>query len=244
MQESNESQEASQFVTTTRRIRKNKARKLKAPTNDHLHGDRARFLLAQALQLVLRQQLKVLVDDLGFPPDLESVCKDLWAILLASSGVPAAPADHERGDEPATSYSGPREGARYHRVGRKRKKGDDDGDEGDDEEDERDRAKRGGERASDDSDEDEPSDEERGPLDPEDEPPAKVPTPPRAPNPYDPPERVRASKQHPSTDVRERLRVDYLLVILYLGCVTLRLPVLLQDILESVCVSLSRSHFC
>ncbi|KAL8290589.1 hypothetical protein RQP46_002847 [Phenoliferia psychrophenolica] len=236
MQESTESQEASNFLTTTRRIRKNNARKVKVPKNAHLHGERAQFLLAQALQLVLRHQLHVLVDQLGFPSDLESVCRDLWAMLIASSDLAAAPADHERGDEPASSYSGPREGARYHRTGRKRRKpngkagdGDDD-DEGDiEEENEKDRAKRGGERSSGDEDDDDESEEEEegGPLDPDQEP-----KPPLVPNPPGRRSAAASSKPHATSEPRDRLRIDFLLIIIYLGCVTLRLPVLLKDILD------------
>lgn len=251
VQESTESQEVSQFVTQTRRVRKNKAKKLKPPSNDHFHGERALFLRWQALQFILRQQLRILVDNLGFPEELEHVCRDLFAMLVASSGVPAAPRDFERGDEPASSFSGPREGTRYKKA-RKRKadvkgkgrakeedeeSGSDDDEE--EEEDERDRARRGGERSSgdeDDSEDDDPSPKEDDKADD-----VKPAGPAGPPDPYDPGK--RSSKQAARKSIREvcdRPRIDFLLLLLYLGCVTLRVPILLKDILE--CVASRRSR--
>ncbi|GAA5873486.1 hypothetical protein JCM3774_002429 [Rhodotorula dairenensis] len=122
VQETTEAQEGpSQHTQTTRRIRKNRTRKQKPPANDHFHGDRERFLLWQAMQLILREQLRVLIDELGWPVELEAVTRDLWSLLVASSGeraVPAAPRDYHLDDEPAASYSGPRKGDRYNRAGR------------------------------------------------------------------------------------------------------------------------------
>ncbi|KAK4691058.1 hypothetical protein P7C70_g9430, partial [Phenoliferia sp. Uapishka_3] len=196
------------------------------------------------MQLILRKQLRVMVDDLGFPEDLENVCKDLWTMLMASSGVPAAPVDHEKGDEPAGSFSGPREGMRYHRKGRKKRKAGGDGAEGDDEgektqsegeEEERKKKRReeGADSGSEDEDEEE-SEEEMGPIEPDvgEDVKATPAGPPRKPHPYDPPKRPPSNKTTTTTEVRDKLRIDFLLIILYLGCVTLRLPVLLKDILE------------
>ena len=123
VQETTETQEGpSQHTQTTRRVRKNRTRKQKPPTNDHFHGDRESYLLWQAMQLVLREQLRVLIDECGWPVQLEAVTRDLWSLLVASSGdrgVPPAPRDYHLDDEPAASYSGPRKGDRYNRAGRK-----------------------------------------------------------------------------------------------------------------------------
>ncbi|GAA5977642.1 hypothetical protein JCM10908_005045 [Rhodotorula pacifica] len=123
VQETTETQEGpSQHTQTTRRIRKNRTRKQKPPQNDHFHGDREKFLLWQAMQLILREQLRVLIDEMGWPVELEAVTRDLWSLLVASSGekaVPPAPRDYHLDDEPAASYSGPRKGDRYNRAGRK-----------------------------------------------------------------------------------------------------------------------------
>ncbi|GJN92970.1 hypothetical protein Rhopal_006015-T1 [Rhodotorula paludigena] len=108
----------SQHTQHTRRLRKNRAKRERPPANAHFHGARDRFLVWQALQLVLREQLRVLIDDLGWPVELEPAARDLWALLVASSDVPPNPLDHARGDEPPGSYAGPRPGDRYTRAGR------------------------------------------------------------------------------------------------------------------------------
>lgn len=120
VQETTETQEGpSQHTQTTRRIRKGRTKKEKPPSNDHFHGDRATFLVWQCMQLILREQLRILIDEMGWPVELEAVARDLWTMLVASSNVAAAPVDHEKGEEPAGSYSGPRPGDRYTRAGRK-----------------------------------------------------------------------------------------------------------------------------
>lgn len=118
MQESNEQEYASQHVLQTRRERKNKGKKEKPPSNDYFHGDRSTFLVWQCMQLILREQLRVMIDELGWPVELEAVTRDLFALLVASSRVPPAPSDYERGQEAAGSYSGPRPGDRYTKRGR------------------------------------------------------------------------------------------------------------------------------
>lgn len=175
VQETTETQEGpSQHTQTTRRVRKNRTRKQKPPANDHFHGDREAYLLWQAMQLILREQLRVLIDEGGWPVQLEAVTRDLWSLLVASSGdrgVPPAPRDYHLDDEPAASYSGPRKGDRYNRAGRKpygtrgsssSKKDEDPEDEDDD-----DRGGGGGGGGGDDSDHEGPlsaSDGERAAL--------------------------------------------------------------------------------
>lgn len=264
IQESIEAQDASQHVTTRRSVRKNRALKHRVASNDHFHGDRALFLQAQALQLILRHQLKAMTEQLGFPAELEGVCRDMWGLLAASAGLPAAPRDYERGEEAAGSYSGPREGARYVRKGARKGKGKQrerrekvDGSEDDES---RDGSDVGGSPvASVHSSDIEDSESEEDPMDVtqtlQDGPHAGVgelPTPlatvseegadqattpapsPEDPNPFAPPPRTGPKKWHQSYvgDPRKRARMDHLLLILYLGCVTLRLPVFLHDIVR------------
>ncbi|BGP56891.1 hypothetical protein JCM8202v2_004527 [Rhodotorula sphaerocarpa] len=113
----------SQHTQTTRRLKKQRRRRPeRPPAHDHFHGHRDRFLVAQALQLVLREQLRVLIDELGFPAELEPVARDLWSLLVAAAAdraAPPAPREYHLDDEPAASYSGPRPGDRYTRAGRK-----------------------------------------------------------------------------------------------------------------------------
>lgn len=271
LQESIEAQEQSQHVSTRRSVRKNRAPKVRAPTNDHFHGDRAAFLQAQCLQLILRLQLRAMVDHLGFPAELEGVCRDLWALLQASGGLPAAPRDFDRGEEGAGSYSGPREGMRYVRKGstkRKVKAG-----SGSDQQDEEGDGDGGGTdtegvtspgqsiHSSDiqdsESDQDQLNTSQYPHIQPI--PPASAagastlpsatapaseyvdpdthqaePTqPPEYVNPFAPPP-AQPKPWHKSYqgDPRKRARMDHLLVILYLGCVTLRLPVFLHDVVR------------
>ncbi|KAI5474209.1 RNA polymerase I specific transcription initiation factor Rrn7 [Pseudohyphozyma bogoriensis] len=247
VQESNETQEASQYATITRRIRKNRIKKQRKQNNDHFHGERGVFLLWQAMQWILREEFRVLVEELGYPAEIEVVGRELWAMLVASSKVRPSPRDYVNGDEPATSYSGNREGMRYRKKGRKRK-----GEDGEAEE-ERTQPEvakmEGDETGSSGADvesDDEDDEEERGfkvdkmdldvgNLDDDDDERTK---PPREGTPfYDlrktPAEESRASQKDP----RSKPRAEYLLLILYLSCVTLRLPVMLKDILD-----LAESH--
>ncbi|TKA56652.1 hypothetical protein B0A53_01847 [Rhodotorula sp. CCFEE 5036] len=183
VQETTETQEGpSQHTQTTRRVRKNRTRKQRPPTNDHFHGDREKWLLWQAMQLILREQLRVLIDEGGWPVQLEAVTRDLWSLLVASSGdrgVPPAPRDYHLDDEPAASYSGPRKGDRYNRAGRKpygtrggskKNEKEDDEEEEDPEEEDDDRGEDGGGDGSDHQGTLSASDGERGAVAGEGEP--------------------------------------------------------------------------
>ncbi|GAA6019795.1 hypothetical protein JCM11491_000271 [Sporobolomyces phaffii] len=276
VQESTEAEYGSQHVLQTRRERKNKAKRDKLPKNDHFHGDRATFLVWQCMQLILREQLRVLIDDLGWPVELEAVTRDLFALLVASSSVPPAPVDFELGTEAPGSYSGPRTGDRYTKRGRK-KYGPRGGqanlvkpDESDDDMDADPRARdedsadgdgdtsrasrtthaqdgrESGESSegesspssifsdADDADDERPR---RGARSRRTSPITSAPASPVLPktNPYNPPKPrppIHGPPSRQSDDVRSQPRLDYLLYLVYLGCVTLRLPVFLSDILH------------
>jgi len=285
----------SQHTQTTRRIRKNKHKKHRPPANAHFHGHRARFLHYQALQLVLRHQLRALIDDLGWPAELEPVARDLWQLLVASSNLEPTPADARRDDEPPGSYAGPRPGLRYARRGRRkygprggggagraRGRGRDGRDDDDDDDDsaggdadaeregegDTDGSKRSSSSSSsgsssstgggasgsdteslgDQADDERPRAASRGPLS---GPPSPA-IPPLAPhgadaganaaafNPFTPPRRTAAQRERERAprkvvdDPREAPRLEFTLLIIYLACVTLRLPVFLSDIFRCV----------
>ncbi|GAA6037379.1 hypothetical protein JCM8097_008539 [Rhodosporidiobolus ruineniae] len=284
VQETTETQEGpSQHTQTTRRLRKNKQRKQRPPNNAYLHGDRARFLVWQAIQLVFREQLRIAIDELGWPAEIEGVARDLWGMLVASSNVPAAPRDYENDDEPPTSYTGPRPGDRYTKIGRRKKpkpkkkrrrrRGQFDSDDEEDEEDAEDDAGGTGdggrageaagaatdtEKGEDDSSGNESdassyfsaadADDERGPAGAASRPNSPSPAPGPAPQPdpqpppddpdsnlyFPPPKRPprRSTAVVPTSDPREAPRMEFTLLVLYLACVTLRLPVFLSDILH------------
>lgn len=195
------------------------------------------------MQLVLRQQVALLIAHEGWPAETEHVVRDLWAMLCASLKVPDAPGDFDRGDEEMGSYSGPRPGARYVRKGRPKGK-------------KHERAKSEEEDMFDlksdeedvlpdqpssantsDADVESDDDEERTPSAVGDAPSSsqkekgKV----TSGNPFD---AERKSKAHlrPKLrlDVREGLQLDFTLLVLYLAALTLRLPIFLKDLLESV----------
>lgn len=272
VQESTEQDYASQHVQQTRRERKNKGKKEKLPTNDYFHGDRATFLVWQCMQLILREQMRILIDEMGWPVELEAITRDLWTLLVSSSRIPPAPMDYEKGEEKATSYSGPRAGDRYPHRGRKKygrrgatkiKKQEDAMDEDEPPDDVDNSGVRddvGGEttdggRGSESSEgESSPSsyfsdaDDERprpnGKSRPGSPSISTAPSPGSNPlnepaipdlNPYATPKLrppVRGlSRRHPE-DPRSHPRMDYLLYIIYLACITLRLPVFLSDIFQ------------
>ncbi|GAA5931024.1 hypothetical protein JCM1841_005460 [Sporobolomyces salmonicolor] len=263
VQETTESQEPSQHVQQTRRQRKNKQRKERVPANDYFHGDRGTFLVWQCMQLILREQLRVLIDEMGWPAELEAVTRDLWAMLVASSRVPPAPVDYERGEEPAGSYSGPRSGDRYIRSGRPKwggrvkKEAKGEADDATDEDgagsttEQSGHASGGG--SSDessvssyfsdaDADDERPRDGSRSRRGTPTASAATSPAPsapanpaPPEPNLYAPPKPRPPASGPPARnkdDPRAHPRMDYLLLVIYLACMTLRLPVFLSDIVH------------
>lgn len=243
VQESNETHELSQHVTQTRRLRKKRTKKVKPLPNLYFHGERGTFILWQALQWVLREQLRVLIEELGWPVELEGVCRDLWGMLMASSGVPNAPADYLKGDEPATSFCGPREGARYSRRRTNQAKMDLDEEENGAQEGGHSEGERGGSGSdADDSDSFVSSDED-GERDEDASPRKRARTTSPAPQNDDPPpppvnlyDEVKppplAEQKPRSTNPRAQPRMEHLLLVIYLGCVTLRLPTFINDILQ------------
>ncbi|PRQ71839.1 hypothetical protein AAT19DRAFT_9954 [Rhodotorula toruloides] len=265
VQETTETQEGpSQHTQTTRRMRKGRTKKQKPPSNDHFHGDRATFLVWQCMQLILREQLRVLIDEMGWPVELEAVARDLWTMLVTSSKVPAAPVDYEKGEEPAGSYSGPRAGYRYTRAGRRpygrrgakksvKKELDEEEEDAED-----DTGDGGGATTTDAEREDEDEDESDADSyfsegqDADDERPragaaSRTGSPfSRQPSPHatgDSQEQPPASARYPqhkrrslvpaqprSDNPRDHPRMEYTLLVIYLACITLRLPVFLADL--------------
>jgi len=67
------------------------------------HGPRARYFYFECLQLILRMQIKVLMQEWNLPAEFETVCRDIWALHLSMLPRPpqAEPYLHakERGDE-------------------------------------------------------------------------------------------------------------------------------------------------
>jgi len=55
------------------------------------HGDRARYHYFQCLQLVLRCQIKSLIELWKLPPEFEIVCRDIWALHLSTLPRPISP---------------------------------------------------------------------------------------------------------------------------------------------------------
>nr|CRX79054.1 hypothetical protein ls5930a1_00103 [Leucosporidium scottii] len=244
VQESNETHELSQHVTQTRRLRKKRTKKVKPLPNLYFHGERGTFILWQALQWVLREQLRVLIEELGWPVELEGVCRDLWGMLVASSGVPNAPGDYLKGDEPATSFCGPREGARYSRRRTNQAKTDlDDEEENGAQGGSQSEGEHGGSGVDADdsdsfvsSDEDGERDEDPSPRKrarTTSPPPQNDDPPPPPVNLYDEVKPPPLAEQKPrSINPRSHPRMEHLLLVIYLGCVTLRLPTFMNDILQ------------
>ncbi|KAJ8292712.1 hypothetical protein OF846_003987 [Rhodotorula toruloides] len=265
VQETTETQEGpSQHTQTTRRMRKGRTKKEKPPSNDHFHGHRATFLVWQCMQLILREQLRVLIDEMGWPVELEAVARDLWTMLVASSKVPAAPIDYEKGEEPAGSYSGPRPGDRYTRAGRKpygrrgAKKpvkkeldeeeedaGDDIGDGGGATTTDAEGADEDEEESDADSyfSEGQDADDERpraGAASRTGSPFSRQPSPHATGNSQEQPPASARYPQHKrrslvpaqtkSDNPRDQPRMEYTLLVIYLACITLRLPVFLADL--------------
>lgn len=267
--ETNESQQASQYSVTTRRQRKNSRRRVRAAANDYYHGERAVFLLWQIMQKLLRDQLAIMIGQLGYPPALEGVCRELWAMLVCSCNVPNAPRKFHQRREDASSFSGPKEGG-VRRLGVRRRNASDasTGDEASpapvdttsESEDEEERFKR--EQSSD--DEDDLEDDMRGikkraesketwrdtftvqdGSDPGDsKKPARDVKPsrrrPPLPRKRGPTKRRRRDPRH-RLNVRDAGRLDYTLLVLYLACLTLKIPVYLRDILQ--CVTFDKTAF-
>jgi hypothetical protein len=233
------------------------------------------------MQLIFREQCRVVIDELGWPVEIEAVARDLWGMLVASSNVPPAPRDYDRDEEMPGSYSGPKPGDRYTRKGRKKKSkrssggdgGSDSQDEGEDGDDHNGTgaATSGTERQRDDDDSQE-SDASSlfsaAGVEADDERPsgkhpasrsasrANTATPPPGPgdgeasdakenyaNLYAPPKRRRLPAAMrppvPSADPRDAPRLEFTLLLLYLACVSLRLPIFLSDIFRFVFVLLS-----
>ncbi|KIJ56802.1 hypothetical protein M422DRAFT_149542 [Sphaerobolus stellatus SS14] len=47
------------------------------------HGARARYFYFECLQLLLRMQVKILIEEWGLPAEFETICRDIWAMHLS-----------------------------------------------------------------------------------------------------------------------------------------------------------------
>ncbi|KAF9115996.1 Pol I core factor CF [Mortierella sp. AM989] len=67
-------------------IRKKKApkRKRRVKQRTVLTGANVDYLLLQSMQLILRRQIHALIHDLGFPPEIEQVAQEYWALYMSS----------------------------------------------------------------------------------------------------------------------------------------------------------------
>ena len=249
VQESTESQETSKYATRTRNVRKNRVKKARSSydRNDHFHGARADFLKWQSIQFVLRQQLKVLIDDLGFPGELELVVKDLWSMLVVGAGLVDAPNEYYVGEEGLESFSGRKEGwvsdkKRNMGKGKQKAEGDEqeEAESDDQSEDEEERRKREDVNSSSEEDDELVSSHRASTRagEPPDEPPVKKQRRISSNNDVDkgePRSRSQSVKVEQESDSpSERINISFTLILLYLGCCTLRLPVFFSDILKSV----------
>ncbi|KAK4046700.1 hypothetical protein OIV83_005903 [Microbotryomycetes sp. JL201] len=212
------------------------------------------------MQWLLRSQVAELVKPKAaggryeWPRELEVVVRDLWAMYMASVGVRDTPRDFLNGQEAATSYAGVREGMGRSRPHRKRRKlkheegNASENDEADEDADgqleaDEDRSRRS--RSGTDTDTASQTDTESDSNpdadfeDNNDDTDAAVghragATQPDkgAGQPYDLPDDLPQPRKRPWTfdDPRAKPRMDALLVILYLACITLRIPVFLRDI--------------
>ncbi|SCV73946.1 BQ2448_6376 [Microbotryum intermedium] len=250
--ESNEANGPSQHVATRQRVHKARRKSTRPPPNLYYHGQRSTFLVWQAMQWILRRQLGVLIEELGWPVELEPVARDLWSALLASCGVPDAPGDWDKGDEPANTFTGPVKGmghARGPRKGTKRKgKSEEDGAMSEDEDENEDN---GSQKGSDEEEEhrqssqsDSPSllddddydDEDEFGFGAEEDRPAKN-SRPRAPLPAQAGPKSTRTGQYIFADPRKRPNPELLLLIIYLAAVTIKFPIFLKDLFD-----LAESH--
>ncbi|KAH7100284.1 hypothetical protein BKA62DRAFT_706577 [Auriculariales sp. MPI-PUGE-AT-0066] len=101
--ESNE-QDASHHALKRMRLKSQRKRKgVKSRTNPYFyHGDRGMYLYFQCQQLLLRKQIEVVTKLWHLPAEFEVLCRDIWAVKLASHPDPPPPepywhnADHDR----------------------------------------------------------------------------------------------------------------------------------------------------
>jgi hypothetical protein len=210
--------ESSAFMFATRRLHQtNTTKKVRGITHDHFHGQRERFLLFQCLQWIMREQLNVMIEELGYPKELEGCVKELWSMLVVSSDLSNAPRKFSENDEAVGSFSGMKEPniGKNGRAKLKRKR-----------DQSRERAKsksrdgrgRGRGHASDFKESaDERSDKEEEEDDEDSE------------GGDENDERGDRIRSH---NPRHSPRLDYTLSVIYLACLTLRIPVMFHDIVK------------
>lgn len=85
-----------------------KKQEVKEKARRHLSGNAARELFLECLQLVLRKQIWWLVNEKKFPPELETIVRDLWDLRIRNfAGLrPADDTEPESGAESGTGTEG------------------------------------------------------------------------------------------------------------------------------------------
>lgn len=260
--ESVETESASQHTTFGQKNKSKRSTKDGPHPFQYFHGDRGTFLVWQCLQFILKSQIEIMIDSLGYPMELEDVCRDLWLKLVISSAPEDGPRKYALNREDASkSYSGRRQGTTYRRVGKRsipRKDAvetpapEDTTSESESEK-EDERLKRV-ESSSDEDDLDIALSKFRTSLPPSasvrDKSPSPgdiKPTPVKRPaqsrkgdrtskrTRYGKPGPLRQPSRHSHTTISDPLatpRVDFTLIVIYLGCLILRIPVGFSDIIK------------
>ncbi|KAF7352714.1 hypothetical protein MVEN_01237500 [Mycena venus] len=97
--------EMGRHAVKKRALKSNRKKNIRTDNGDDklYYGNRGRYFYFQCLQLILRHQVAVLIERWALPPELEVVCRDLWALHLSllRNPPPAEPAlaAHESQDE-------------------------------------------------------------------------------------------------------------------------------------------------
>ncbi|ANB11153.1 Rrn7p [Sugiyamaella lignohabitans] len=153
-----------------------------------LIGAAAQALYFQCLQVVLRQQVKWLIEEKGVPSELEGVVRSLWTILVNQTKFGVSNMNSSRASSAAKSDASQDESEKYTTHN--------DEDTGNDE---------------DEDDYDDDGDEENNYRNDSDT------------------ERERRGRRKIKTEKLPEIKFGHLVVICYLGCVTIRSPVYLYD---------------
>lgn len=70
-----------------RRSEGNRRQRKKLKSELKLYGDEGQYISLLACQTILRNFVKILVKDLGFPATLETVCRDLWFMFAGTQRI-------------------------------------------------------------------------------------------------------------------------------------------------------------
>ncbi|KAF9534239.1 hypothetical protein CPB83DRAFT_324010 [Crepidotus variabilis] len=108
--ETTEITEVGPHAMKKRTLKSGKEKKVKMSKRDPklYHGARARTHYFICLQLILRKQIKVLIELWGLPDEFEVICKDLWTLHIASlaNPIPEPEPGNEAGNEAGNGGDG------------------------------------------------------------------------------------------------------------------------------------------